>query len=344
MNEALIFTEHRHKKINPTNKFGPLFKSSKYKDVKDPCPVFDGKLYHIFGSGGDVRPEEWEVLHATSPNLEGPWSEEDSVVLIGMDENSILGKRVCAPGVIYDSEAKLFHMFLQTDFTVLNSGIEYLTSPDGSIFTKINRVLSSAEHALGIYDPHPFCLDEKKYIVYSATDNSGNLVKSTTISGREIVRPQPDVHLAVSESDRWSGPWKSLGKILDHEEIASHHNRKDDPMYEWGIEGPQIAKLNNGKFLLNATCFLPYGSFGTRQRVFFAISEKCTGPYQTLGPILNENLESWESGENGHAALIIEQDKIYLFYQARSKERESATENNWEYGIAVFKESDLLFT
>lgn len=333
------------RRITPTRKWGPLFESVSYKDVKDPCPVFDGKLYHIFGSGGDVRPEEWEILHATASSLYGPWEERESIQLIGMSPESMERKRMVAPGVVYDNETKLFHMFLQTDFTVSDSGIEYLTSADGNVFTKMNRALSSSleDRERALYDPHPACVREKKYIVYSATDVSSQFVLSQALNGKEIERPQPDAHLAISESGTWAGPWKRLGKILDHLEIAEHHNRKEDPLYEWGIEGPQIMHLKNDTFLLNATCFLPQGKFGTRQRVFFAIAENITGPYHTLGPVLTEQLDSWESGENGHAALHVEDESVYLFYQARSQEKDSASENNWRYGVAEFDPSDLLF-
>jgi hypothetical protein len=53
--------------------------------------------------------------------------------------------------------------------------------------------------------------------------------------------------------------------------------------------------------------------------------------------------DPWESGENGHAAIITQNKKVYLFYQARSQEKESAWDNNWRYGIAEFNEEDLLF-
>ena len=325
-------SSHREKRkaraILPEHKIGPLFDSVHYKDTKDPCPVFDGKLYHIFGSGGDVRYEEWKILHATAPRFDGPWTEEESVVL-----NGLAGKKVAAPGVIYEEENSLFHMFVQTDFTTSDSSIEYLVSKDGKVFDRVETVLSPSElqKEIALYDPHPAVFKNEKYIVYSATEPE-----------IDFFVPRPDIYLAKSETDSWKGPWKRLGKIIDHEDIADHHNRKDDPIYEWGIEGPQLVPLSNGQLLLNATCFLPKGAFGTRQRVFFALADTIEGPYHTLGPVLSEELDTWESGENGHAAILRDKGKLHLFYQGRSKEHRSVTENNWRYGIATFNENIFL--
>lgn len=323
MNEDRILDERNHlQTVKQIAKIGPLFISSRYKDTKDPCPVFDGKKYHIFGSGGDVRTEEWEILHALSDSILGPWEECDSVTLIGLQ-----GKKVAAPGVIYDSINKMFHMFVQTDFTTPDSSIEYLTSKDGLVFTKIHTALSSSslDNEIGLYDPHPVMIGQDKYLVYSSTS-----------SPEEFFVPRPDIFLAKSLSTEWSGPWARLGKIVDHNDITQHHNRKDDPEYEWGIEGPQVVKLSSGIFLLNATCFVPKGVFGTRQRVFFATAQNIQGPYVTIGPIINQ-MEEWESGENGHAAILCQKEKLYLFYQARSKTQPSAIDNPWRYGIAIFE-------
>src|SRR6185437_9033853 len=123
--------------------------------------------------------------------------------------------------------------------------------------------------------------------------------------------PQPDVYLARSVTERWSGYWKRIKKILDHDDIAWHHNRREHPDYEWGIEGPQLVELPNECVLLNATCFIEEGPRGTRQRVFFALASEVKGPYKTLGPVLSERNDSWESGENGHASAWVKDDELY---------------------------------
>ena len=51
---------------------GPLWEKSQYRDIKDPCPVFDGKTWQIFGSGRSVASEKWGILHVTAPYINGP--------------------------------------------------------------------------------------------------------------------------------------------------------------------------------------------------------------------------------------------------------------------------------
>lgn len=318
--------------LSPLLKFGPLFEDPRYKDLKDPCPVFDGRKWHIFGSAGSVRTETWQILHAISPSLEGPWLTVEPVKL-----NGLVGDHVAAPGVIYDLIEGIFHMFVQGDFLAVGGGIEYLVSTDGHTFNKVALVLSpilDTEEA-GLYDPHPALINNKKYISYSGTPKVEKL-ENKFIS-------QPDIFLAQSSTDSWEGPWVRVGKILSHEDIEEHHNSRIHPEYEWGIEGPQLIDLENGLVLLNATCFLSHGRFGTRQRVFFAISDNVSGPYKTLGPVLDPKFgPEWESGENGHAAGFLYDERLQLFYQARSGENIlDAAGNNWRYGRAIFNVSYL---
>lgn len=317
--------------IKPLAKYGPLFTDTQFKDTKDPCPVFDGTTWHIFGSGGSVRDEKWKILHATAPTLNGPWKEVEPAKLIGVE-----GDHVAAPGVVYDVEDRLFHMIVQTDFLAVDGTIEYLTSSDGLTFHKVNTALTpipDTEEA-GLYDPHPAIVGGEKYVVYSGTPRViHNGVRHVS---------KPNIFLAKSTSNKWSGPWQRMGKILDHADIAEHHNQVDHPSYEWGIEGPQLIELPSGKILLKATCFLPEGNFGSRQRVFFSIADRVTGPYRTLGPVLTDSLEEWESGENGHAAGFLRDGLLYIFYQARSnKVADDAAANNWRYGIATFDPAQL---
>jgi hypothetical protein len=185
----------------------------------------------------------------------------------------------------------------------------------------------------GLYDPQ-FCrIGGTKYLAYSGIPK--RLVEDVPIF------PQPDVYLAKSATGFWAGPWKRVKKILDHDEISWHHNRREYIDYEWGIEGPEIAELPDGRVLLNATCFLEEGARGTRQRVFFAIAKSPEGPYESLGPVLTGRTDEWECGENGHASVWVQDDLVYLFYQARSRTNPVPTENNWRYGIAIFKASDI---
>jgi hypothetical protein len=315
----------------PKEKIGPLFDSTRFKDTKDPCIVFDGTLWHIFGSGGTVITEEWNILHATAENIEGPWTEEEPVKLIGIE-----GFHIAAPGAVFDTNDKLFHMAIQRDFMAVGGGIEYLVSSDGKTFTWVNTLLDPLHGSseAGLYDPHLALIGGKKYLIYSG-------IPAILSNDRPFI-PQPDVYIAESISGLWAGPWRRCKKILDHDEIGWHHNKREHPDYEWGIEGPQLLELPNGKILLNATCFIEEGRRGTRQRVFFAIADSPTETFVSLGPVLSDRENEWESGENGHATAVVCNDFLYLFYQARSQSNPDPRENNWRYGIAKFSLADFL--
>lgn len=287
-----------------SNQF-PIFQPSGLDDVKDPCPVYDGRLWHMFGSGGTVTVESWKIYHATAPALEGPWTQQDLIEL------PIVGSGVAAPGVIFDEG--VFHMFIQTEFMKLGGTCEHLVSEHGYVWKAQPPALVAlpGTNEDGIYDPHPAIIAGVKYIVYAG------MPRFATV-------PQPDVYLARSQSGTWGGPWERLGKILDHEEIP-HHNARSDPDYEWGIEGPQLVELPDGRILLNATCFLPSRKRGSRQRVFLAVSDKVQGPYHTLGPVL----DPVEPGENGHSTVLVINGEVVVFYQSRV----AATQHRWRYGI-----------
>ena len=288
--------------------FFPLFQPGFTEDLKDPCPVFDGEMWHVFGSSGNVRSETWSILHATAPDLYGPWTEQENIQL------GIEGSGIAAPGVIFD--VGVFHMFIQTEFMKSGGLCAHAVSNDGFTWS----VLEPALRALpdtgedGIYDPHPAIVGGKRYIVYSGMPPFKKV-------------PQPDIYLATSQSDSWFGPWKRLGKILDHTELV-HHNSREQLDYEWGIEGAQLVELPSGRVLLNATCFLPEGPRGSRQRVFFAVADKVTGPFHSLGPVL----EPGQPGENGHSTALVMGSELALIYQSRI----AATNNLWRYGIAKY--------
>ena len=275
-------------------------------DLKDPCPVFDGQRWHMFGSAGTVTTETWKVFHATATTIDGPWTQHSEIVL------PLVGTGVAAPGVVF--EDGVFHMFIQTEFMLSGGRCEHLVSNDGfswvALPTALHSVPDTGEN--GIYDPHPSVIGGVKYLVYSGM-------------AKFIQVPQPDVYLARSSSGTWFGPWERLGKILDHDDVP-HHNARGQADYEWGIEGPQLIQLQDGRVMLNATCFLPDGPRGTRQRVFFAIADDVRGPYRSVGPVL----EPSETGENGHSTVLVVGDEIILCYQSRVL----ATNHRWRYGIA----------
>jgi hypothetical protein len=288
---------------------GPLFDPRHFRHAKDPCPVHDGERWHLFGTGERAADGRWRMLHATASSLDGPWHEVAPAVLVGVD-----GGCVGAPGVV--AQANVLHLFAQTHFAALGTSIEHLVSDDGGdTFVRRRTALSSRRWRAGeagVYDASPGVVDGRRYLAYAGQARVGS----------------PDLYLARSTSGSWEGPWKRLGRIVGHAEVP-HHNQRGRPGYEWGLEGPQVVQLPDGTTLLNAVCFLPAGSPGTRQRVFFATAAGPTGPYRSLGPVLEPPPTSWEAGENGHGTVVVEGDRLWLFYQARS-----GAGGSWRYGSA----------
>lgn len=297
--------------LNAQKRQGPLIDLPELADTKDPCPVFDGTQWHIFATGWSVEAGTHVVFHMTSKDLYGPWQVEKPTTLEGVSSHQL-----AAPGVVWDEEAGCFHMFIQTLFNQPNGVIEHLTSPDGKHFIYRDTILKSIPGSAesGIYDPHPALIHGQKYITYSAFSGVG----------------QPEIYLAKSTNNTWYGPWERLGCIVQHSDL-DHHNQPGHPDYEWGLEGSQLIELPDGKVLLNAVCFLPEGTPGTRQRVFFAVAESPAGPYYSLGPVLMPGVAAWESAENGHAAAVLYNNALHLFYQARS------VDTPWRFGHAEFK-------
>jgi hypothetical protein len=117
-----------------TNVF-PVLQPEGFDDVKDPCPVFDGTEWHLFGSAGTVNNETWKIFHATAPQIEGPWTQHPQIDL------GLVGSGVAAPGVVFEDGT--FHMFIQTEFMRSGGTCEHLVSPDGFAWTRQGTALSS---------------------------------------------------------------------------------------------------------------------------------------------------------------------------------------------------------
>lgn len=279
------------------------FHSSRYHDMKDPCPVVDETIFHLYGSGGKSGDEIWKILHATAPSVDGPWEDQIPCELEG-----VTGDHVAAPGVFRDVGEQLFHMFVQNEFMALGGSVMHLTSVDGHKFKLLDVPLSSIDGSeeAGIYDPHPSEINGEKYIVYSGSG-------SFEFTGTYHIG-KPNIFLAKSRSGSWYGPWDRLGKILDHSEVP-HHNQLTDPDYEWGLEGPQLIGLPEGKVMLMAVLFLRNEQRGRRQRVFWALADSPAGPYKVMGPLINPSVV----GETGHAAAFLSGDTLEIFYQERGE-------------------------
>ena len=285
-----------------------LLRFERYPDVKDPSVAFDGRCWHLFGTGCG-RDTGLEILHATAPRLTGPWREEAPPVLVGVDH---LEHRA-APGVI--AEGEHLHLFLQHDFASLGGDIEHLVSEDGgSTFAAREPALRSVSGTAeaGIYDPDPAEVDGARYLTYAAMSVVG----------------QPDLYLARSTSGSWDGPWERLGPILTHEQVEGH-NRVGDADYEWGLEGPQLLGLPDGRCLLTAVAFMAEHPIGHRQRVLLALADRPEGPYEVLGGIVPP---AGGRGENGHGVAVVHDGEVELVYQERE-----GPEARWHYRQATLE-------
>jgi hypothetical protein len=258
--------------------------------------VWDGETWHLFGTGAFEDLYGHETLHATASALHGPWTLQPPAVLC-----EVAGTCVAAPGVVADGAA--LHMFVQTEYNFFGGRVEHLVSDDGgSTFVRTDTALRSDPHVgeAGLYDPHPAEIAGERYLVYSAFNVIGC----------------PDIYLARSESGCWDGPWERLGAILRHQDVACH-NQIGDPAYEWGLEGAQLLELSGGQVVLNAVCFLAGAPVGSRQRVFFAVADAATGPYDVIGPVLGLP-DGAEHAENGHASVVVHDGALHLFFQERT--------------------------
>jgi hypothetical protein len=286
---------------------------SPYREVKDPSPTFHAGRWHLFGTG--VRTDRFDIAHLVADDLDGPWQVLDPV-----DVSPIHGSCVAAPGVV--AEDGVIHLFVQTTYNELGGLVEHLVSTDdGATFTHATTALTSlpGTEEAGLYDPHPFLLDDERYLAYSAFSVVG----------------QPDVHVARSTSGTWHGPWERLGAVLRHEDVWCH-NQRGSAGYEWGLEAPQVVELPDGRVLLQAVCFLPSGAPGTRQRLFVAVADELAGPYDVLGPVLSPPGGD-VSGENGHGWFVREGDEMVILYQERSLARP-----DWSLAAARCRVADLL--
>ncbi len=301
-------------RLRPLRRDPLLLDTGHYAHMKDPCPVFDGRRWHLFATGNTGPGRPHEILHAIAEELAGPWRLQPPSVLVGVEGDN------AAPGVV--AEDGRLHMFIQTSFNTMGGNAEHLVSDDrGARFVRADTALEGRPGTaeVGIYDPHPAEISGRRYLVYAAFSAVG----------------RPDVFLASSRSGSWEGPWDRLGCILAHPHVP-WHNQHDDPDYEWGLEGPQLLELPEGQILLNATCFLPAVPIRQRQRVFLALADEPTGPYEVLGPVVPDPGDG-PVFENGHATALLHRGRVALVFHEWT-----SSDSGWRVRRASAAVGDLL--
>ena len=321
----------------PAQRCGPLITTARWRDTKDPCPVFDGSRWHIYGSAGSVLTESWEILHSSARSVRGPWALEEPARLIGVSS-----ERTAAPGVVY--EDYMFHMFVQTDFMSPGGALEHLVSEDGSIFNHVDTSIASEADTpeAGVFDAHPIRCGWERYLVYSAMSEDLQGLRWEPELYASKVRG-PDIYLARSSTDTWDGPWDRLGVLLRQEDVPFHASL-GNPEHEWGLEGPQLVALPNGQYLMVGVCFVGGRPRFQRQRLFFAVAAAVQGPYEVIAHPIEPRGTGWESGEIGHAAAVVAEGRLWLFYQARSQHPlpEDRGEAKWQFGSVCWAVNDII--
>jgi len=290
-----------------TRRLGMVLVDPRFAQVKDPSITFDGRTWHLFASAWRSLHDDVVIVHGSARQPQGPYVSPEVLDL------PVTGPQVAAPGVLWSDGS--FHMFVQTRFSGAGGMIEHLASSDGTNFEHVDRALDS-DVAIGegcLYDAQPAIAGDELLLTYAATNVPG----------------QPDLHLARSRSGTWDGPWERLGPILRQSEV-SFHNQPACGHYEWGLEGPQLVDLRDGRLLLAAVCFLADQPHGRRQRLFLALADGTRGPYRPLGEALVPVSGTWEAGENGHAAVTVVDNELVLVYQARR-----GAGRAWSVGAAV---------
>src|SRR4051812_13672526 len=66
-----------------TRRYGRIDVGSGVRQLKDPCPVFDGRDWHLCGSVWVEGVSGVSILHAQGPAIEGPYTRVDEVALLG---------------------------------------------------------------------------------------------------------------------------------------------------------------------------------------------------------------------------------------------------------------------
>ena len=282
-----------------------------HPELKDPSIVDQGNgTYGMYASIGSSVTQTWLVgrFIATHPN--GPWTELSPVQF-----DNLHGPQLCAPAVIYDERKgqRTWTMYVQTACFEENSIIAKAISFDGKTFhgrkkALITRdmVLNEKHHVVGVYDAG-----------ISEVDINGEPYLCMLYSGYRKVGCG-DLYMTLRKKNDVEDSWSTAKCVLAQEDVPFHNNPEYEH-FEWGLEGAKVIQLANNCFMMIGVCFMPKpNALGTRQRVFYAVSDKVDGTYIPVGIPIEPQPNVHSTGETGHPDTIIQGNDMWLIYQERT--------------------------
>jgi hypothetical protein len=282
----------------------------RYPEMKDPSVVEVNKnQYIMYASIGSSLSQKWIIGRFEASNPSGVWKELPPVEFENLD-----GPEVCAPAIMVDSthHESNWNMYVQTSCFSENGIIALATSKDGQHFIgHENAVMSkdTLEHhphqIVGVYDAG---------ISEVMVDGESHLC--LLFSGYRKIGCG-DIFMTIRKKNAHESSWNTARCILAQEDVP-FHNSPSYEHFEWGLEGAKIIQLSPQCFLLVGVCFLPRPRthIGTRQRVFFAISNSLEGPFIPLGsPFAPQGQNGM--GEHGHPDTLLLGQEMYIYYQER---------------------------
>lgn len=288
-------TSHRVEIIRRNNDSGS-------SQIKDPSIVQDADGgYYMYATFVTDDFNGVGRFHAAHPG--GPWQELAPATITGVE-----GPEVVAPAVVRDGDT--WTMYVQTSCFSKDGVIAVATSADGVHFTGTGAAAASKDGlpgVIGVYD-----------VAVSDVTEKGAQMECMVFSGYRAVG-NGDVYVALREkgADAWSAPVLAL-----KQEDVPFHNPPGSRDYEWGLEGAKVVQLADDAYLMIGVAFLDksVSERGTRQRVFFAASNKPEGPYTAMETPYAPTAYPEGTGENGHPDTIDLGNKIGVLYQERAGE------------------------
>jgi hypothetical protein len=283
--------------------------AARHYEIKDPSVVqIQDGTFMMYASVGNSKEQSWLVGRFAAPTLDGIWQELEPA-----EFHDLSGPQLCAPAVMYDlvDGKPLWTMYIQTACFEEGGVIALATSADGHHFYGQPQPLATRESTdaaanpiIGVYDVG----------VSTITQGTEELLCMLYSGYRRV--GCGDIYISTKKKDALE--W-STGQCLITQEDVPFHNRPDYEHFEWGLEGAKLVQFADDCYLIIGVCFMPLpdGYLGTRQRVFFAVSDKPEGPYKPVGMPFIPSQEN-NRGENGHPDLLIVNDSVEIIYQERA--------------------------